>query len=70
MKKRITLVFIVCLVALLAAALSACDPDANNPLLPEDPTISTYTVTFDFNGAIPYESLSTPRTVKYGDTIP
>ncbi len=71
MKKRIGLIFIVLLVALLAAALVACDPDPSNPLSPENPSQSTYTVTFDLNGALWDEEALAPITgVKYGDTIP
>ncbi len=71
MRKRIGLIFVVLLIALLTAALVACDPDPTNPLGPEDPSQSTYTVTFDLNGALfefP-EELAPITGVKYGDTI-
>lgn len=71
MKKRYAIVLIVCLAILLVAALSACDPDPNSPFSPEAPTSSSYTVTFDTNGAL-YEypeDLAPITGVKYGATI-
>ena len=70
MKKRIGLIFVVLLIALLAAALVACDPDPSNPLGPENPSQSTYTVTFDLDGADFTYDLPPITGVKYGDTIP
>lgn len=72
MKRRINFALIIALAALLVLALAACNPTPGNPFLPEDPTISTYTVTFDTNGAdISSDSLpSEIKGVKYGDTIP
>lgn len=71
MKKRTMIVLLVCLVALLVASLVACDPDPQNPLGPENPTQTVYTVTFDDNGAIySFDELKVSLKVKYGETIP
>lgn len=73
MKKHLGFLIVVCvLVALLAATLAACDPNPSNPLGPDNnPAVSSYTVTFDLNGAaFEFDELAPIKNVQYGATIP